>query len=308
MPGVVRNVGGVTDPLAERHERTAAILAELRQARSRLAGGPAALSPAIRALRRIEARLDRPLRLAVVGEFNSGKSSLTNLLARTETLPTAVVSNTRIPTLLCYAREPKIWAVHERGRRELLRADQRNLPRSIFRLEVGLPAERLRAVQILDLPGIADPQFHDPGIDAEVHDVHAVLWCTVSTQAWKESERTAWRNLPARLRARGLLVATHADLLHDHRDADKLLQRLRGEGGALFQDVVLVSTVDALALLGRDGEGSGNAAWTATGADALEAALYRLLRNLRDQRADAGLRITSRIANRALSQLNELAI
>ena len=134
-------------------------------------GDRAALSPAIRALRRIEARLDRPLRLAVVGEFNSGKSSLANLLARTETLPTAVVSNTRIPTLLCYAREPEIWAVDERGRREWLRADQRTLPRSIFRLEVGLPAERLRAVQILDLPGIADPKFHDPGIDAEVHDV-----------------------------------------------------------------------------------------------------------------------------------------
>src|SRR5262245_37603129 len=161
MPGVMR-VGGVADPLAERHERTAAILAELRQARSRLDGGPAALSPAIRALRRIEARLDRPLRLALIGEFNSGKSSLANLLARTETLPTAVVSNTRIPTLLSYARDPKICAMDDHGRRELLRADLRTLPRSISRLEVGLPAERLRALQILDLPGIADPQFHDP--------------------------------------------------------------------------------------------------------------------------------------------------
>jgi Dynamin family len=307
MPVPVRSMDGMRDPLAQPHERTAMILAELRQARSRLGGGPSALSPAIRALRRIEARLARPLRLALVGEFNSGKSSMANLLARAETLPTAVVSNTRIPTLLCYAQEPGIWAVDVRGRRESLRADQRALPRSIFRLEVGLPEERLRAVQILDLPGIADPRSSGPSMGAEMHNVHALLWCTVSTQAWKESERTAWRNLPAWLRARGLLVATHADLLHDHRDADKLLQRLRGEGGALFRDVVLVSTLDALALIGRKRDGLDDDAWKATGADALEAALYRLLRNLSDERADAGLRLTRRIADRAMSQLDELA-
>jgi hypothetical protein len=39
----------------------------------------------------------------------------------------------------------------------------------------------------------------------------------------------------------------------------------------------------------------------------LEAALYRLLRNLSDERADAGLRLTRRIADRAMSQLDELA-
>jgi hypothetical protein len=303
MSGVLSNVDAAADPLAAPHERTAAILAQLMQARRRLEGGPAAISPAVRALRRIEARLERPLRLALVGEFNSGKSSLANLLARTESLPTAVVSNTRIPTLLCHAPEPRIWAVDERGRRELLRADQRTLPRAIFRLDVGLPISRLRAIQILDLPGIADPRFRGPGIDAMVQDVHAVLWCTVSTQAWKESERTAWRNLPPRLRTRGLLVATHADLLHDARDAEKLLQRLRGEVDGLFQDIVLVCTLDALRLIGRQGEVLGAESWKATGAEALETALHRLLQGLRDQRADAGLRITSRIADRALSHL-----
>ena len=137
-------------------------------------------------------------------------------------------------------------------------------------------------------------------------DAHALLWCTVSTQAWKESERTAWRNLPARLRARGLLVATHADLLHERRDVDKLLQRLRGEGSGLFRDVVLVSTLDALALVGR--HGSDGDAWMASGADAVEAALHRLLCELRDERADAGLRITSQIADHALSRLDQPAM
>jgi Dynamin family len=304
----MRSINGVADPLAAPHERTVAIVAELRQARKRLESSPSArvLAPMIRALRRIECRLDRPTRLALVGEFNSGKSSLANLLARTESLPTAVVSNTRIPTLLCYASEPKICAVDERGRREWLRADQRTLPPSILRLEVGLPTPRLRSIEILDLPGYADPRFHGPGIDAGAHDVHAMLWCTMSTQAWRESERTAWGELPAHLRARGLMVATHADLLHDPRDTGKLLHRLRGEGSGLFKDIVLVSTLEALDLSRRRREDRAGEAWKATGADALETALYQLLLELRDQRAEAALRITSKIAERALSQLRGL--
>jgi hypothetical protein len=301
----VRGLDGIADPLAAPHERTLKIVAELRQARSTLEKGPSAraLPATVRAFRRIESQLDRPLRVALVGEFNSGKSSLANLLARTESLPTAVVSNTRIPTLLCYAREPTIWALDERGSRVGLRADQRALPASIVRLQVGLPTQRLRALEILDLPGFADPRFRGAGIDTAVHDVHAVLWCTVSTQAWKESERTVWESLPARLRARALLVATHADLLHDARDADKLLHRLHRESGSLFQGVVLIATQDALALTRQRQEGEAGDAWQATGAYALEQALHGLLFDLREQRADAALGITRRIADRAVSQL-----
>lgn len=301
----MRGLDGIADPLAAPHERSLRLLAELKQARSRLESGPSArvLLPTIRAMRRIEGQLERPLRVALVGEFNSGKSSLANLLARTESLPTAVVSNTRIPTLLCYAREPAVWAWDEHGSRVALRTGQRGLPRSIVRLQVGLPEHRLRRVEILDLPGFADPRFRGPGIDTAVQDVHAILWCTMSTQAWKESERTIWETLPPRLRARALLVATHADLLHDARDADKLLHRLQREGGALFQGVFLLATQDALALIRQRGERAAGDAWRATGAQALEAALHQLLTELRDQRAEAALTITRRIADRAVWRL-----
>ena len=82
-------------------------------------------------------------------------------------------------------------------------------------------------VYAFDLPGLADPRTRAPVVDLSVHNIDAILWCTVSTQAWKESERIAWSHLPARLRGRGLLVSTHVDLLHDVRDAEKVLTRLR---------------------------------------------------------------------------------
>jgi hypothetical protein len=289
------------------HEPTAKVVLQLRQARLRLeraASPELRIYSAIRALWRTELRLGRPLRVAILGEINSGKSSLANLLAGIESLPTAVVSNTRIPTLLYYAREPEVWTVCGSGARERLRSGH-SLPRhSIFRVEVGLPSSRLREMQILDLPGLSDPGSRSGNVDLASHHVDAVAWCTMSTQAWKESERTAWSMLPARLQARGLLVATHRDLLQDPDDRRKLLSRLREEVGASFRSIVLLATLEAVAVMQRDQKGLAGAAWIASGAETLNTELGALLLDLREQRAAAALRMTSRIAQRALSRID----
>jgi hypothetical protein len=256
-------------------------------------------------LERTELRLDRPLRVAICGEVNAGKSSLANLLAGIESLPTAVISNTRIATLLYYAAEPEIWIVDKSGHRERLRADRRLAQQSFFRVEVGLPSPRLRAMQLLDLPGLADPTLATPEMDLAAHHVDAAIWCTVCTQAWKESERSAWSMLPARLNTRGLLVSTHRDLLHGPGDRQKLLARLRHEVGTSFASIILLSTLDALSVMGKDHKGLPGAAWIASGAEALETALAAMLAGLREQRAAAALRVTGRIAQRALARIDD---
>jgi hypothetical protein len=288
------------------HAPTDRTLHELKRARVELeAVAGTALSCATRAIRRIEVRLARPLRVAIVGEFNSGKSSLANLLVGIEGLPTAVVSSTRIPTLLYQATEPEIWAIHLDGKREWLRSDRRSHEHSIIRLEVGLPSPRLRAVQILDLPGLADPRSDSGGLgNLALYNVDAVIWCTVCTQAWKESERAVWDQLPARLRDRALLVTTHSDLLHNAKDKEKLLYRLRREAGS-FRDIVLISTNEALALFQQEPGALVEAAWNASGASALEKALDELLQSVRKHRLDAAITVTGRIAHRTLTRIEE---
>jgi hypothetical protein len=298
---------GGDDALEALHAPTAKVVQQLRQARLRLerATSPELrLDPAVRALSRTELRLDRPLRVAVLGEINAGKSSLANLLAGIESLPTAVVSNTRIPTLLYHAREPEIWIVQHSGRRERLRGDHGLPQQSIFRIEVGLPSTRLRAMQILDLPGLSELRPGGPVVDLAVHQVDAALWCTMSTQAWKESERVAWSMLPARLHGRGILVSTHCDLLRDPTDRRKLLERLRQDVGTSFRSIVLLSTLDAVGVMARDRKGLAGATWLASGAETLGTELGALLSDLREQRAAAALRMTGRIAQRALSRID----
>ena len=294
------------DTWAPVHEPTVKVLGELKQTRGQLErvnSADAMLAPAIRAIRRIEHRLERPLRIAVIGEFNSGKSTLTNMLVRIESLPTAVISNTCIPTLLYHAPEPEVFAVYHDRRRERLRASSRASSQDIFRLDVGLPSTRLRSLQILDLPGLADARFDGSLDDLTSHAADIALWCTSSTQAWKESERAAWEEIPARLRNRGLLVATHCDLLHNATDLEKLLCRLRSEAGPSFQDILPMSTVKALAVVREDPASAAGAIWKTSGAEAFEAALDALLQSVRMQRLNAALEVTARIAAHTLSRI-----
>jgi hypothetical protein len=301
----------VGDALEKAHRRTARVVEQLRQARlslERVALPELQLSPAIRALSRTETRLDRPLRVAILGEINSGKSSLANLLAGVDSLPTAVISNTRIPTLLYYAADPELWIEYESGRRERLSGDSSLPRRPIFRIDVGLPSRRLRSMQVLDLPSFLDPVTGSVVVDPAAHNVDAAIWCTMSTQAWKESERAAWEMLPPRIGSRGLLVATHRDLLHIPNDRQKLLTRLRQQAGASFRSIILLSTLEALEMMsgGRNGalRPADAASWDASGAEALESALGALLLDLRDQRATAAVRMTGRIAQRALTRID----
>jgi hypothetical protein len=289
------------------HAETIEILRQLDRALVQLEGLASVtvtLSPAIRALKRSRSRLQRPLRLAIIGEFSTGKSSLANLLAGVESLPTAVVSCTRIPTLLYYAREPQVWAVHLDRSKVLLRVNRAVPEQSLFRLEVGLPSSRLRAIQILDLPGFADPRFCTSSDDLVPHNVDAVAWCTLGTQAWKETERSAWQRIPARLRGRGLLVVTHCDLLRRESDKERLLARLRSETGSSFDTIVFLSTTEALALVHEGRVGSSRAAWEASGAEAVDAALDQLLLRVRKHRNQATVQVLGRVAQHALTRLD----
>jgi hypothetical protein len=294
---------GSDDGLETAHAPTVKVMHQLRQARHRLhrvASPELGLRPAIRALLRTEQRLGRPLRVAICGEINAGKSSLANLLAGIESLPTAVTLNTLIPTLLYYAAEPEIWAVQANGKRERLRSN-RSLPGEVLRIEVGLPSSRLAAMQVLDLPGFAGTWWGATVFALADHQVDATIWCTVSTQAWKESERSAWSMLSPRLSARSLLVATHSDLLPKLEDRLSLMARLQYEVGTSFASIVPLATLDAIAVMGDDHR--GGEAWIASGAKALETALAALLVSVREQRAAAAQAVTGRIAQRALTRL-----
>ena len=104
-------------------------------------------------------------------------------------------------------------------------------------LEVGLPSDILRSIEILDLP-VGHQGLPGYGVDA------AIL-TTVATQAWRESERALWAKLPQAVRARSLLAVTFCDLAAGKQDNLKRLQaRLETSAKPHFRGICFVANGD----------------------------------------------------------------
>jgi hypothetical protein len=276
----------------------------VRKARHRLGTtgrGVARLTPALRALRHIEGQLVRPLRLAILGEFNSGKSTLANLMVGNAPLPTLQISNTRIPTLLHYASSPTVTAALRGGASRVLTTTS-EMPADTIRIRVGMPMPHLRACEIVDFPGFADPWLNYGALDISRHPVDAAIWCTFSTQAWKESESTAWRILPARIRANSLLAVTNKDLLTGEQ-IPKVMARIRKAADGDFKEFALLCALDGRKALSGGGEVSDPELWRASGAENFYEGVQRLLSVIRQQRLEKAKTLTSKIAGSALKVL-----
>ena len=131
------------------------LIRRLRDARERLRAtniNDPALAVCISGLRRIEEALSRPLSVVIVGEYNSGKTSVADLLIGDGVLPTSVVSNTRVPVLIMHAETAALYGVDADD--TLIRIDSDDDDPLIdipYRaLKIGLPIERLRDYQILE--------------------------------------------------------------------------------------------------------------------------------------------------------------
>ena len=259
------------------------------------------LARTLRSLRAAERLLRRPLRVALLGESNAGKSTLANLMLGNAVLPTLQLSNTRVPTLIRYAPQPSVVQILSDGNTRPLISGERALD-TIICAAVGLPILHLRGCEIMDFPGFADPWLGYRSTDVARHRVDVSVWCTFSTQAWKESERAAWKRLPQRMRTHALLLGTSKDLLRAEQ-AEKVKARLEKTAGGDFHSVVLLSSMQARQALGPKGAVKDARLWQASGAADFFGGLAALLTRIRTEKLERVRAFANRIADQALDRL-----
>lgn len=272
------------------NEAMVRLLARVENARSQLAAAKLpdkAVTYCINGLERMERVLARAPRVAILGEFNSGKTSVADLLLGNDLLPTGVVANTHVPVLIRYSGSMTLFAVTQNGRQRLTDYGPDELPSGLElrSIEIGLPSDRLLSFQILDTPSVAE-------ISDVVGDAEILIWCTVATRAWTESERAAWAALPRRCWRNGFLVATHRDSLQDATDLTKIEQRLRAVTAPMFRDVLLVSAAGK----GEDDAQAEASSVVGTGAEALIAHVEALADEITERRAHKAEKIIRRLA------------
>lgn len=205
----------------------------------------------------------RKPRLAIMGEFSAGKSTLSNLLLGARPLPEKVTATRLSP----------VWLTHGRAAPVAHYVDADRAPEPVTGFD-GLDVDAVRYVamsiqstileycDLIDFPGISDPNMDSEVWERMLPEVDLVLWCTHATQAWRQSEDAAWALVPEDVQSRSMLLVTRFDKLTTERDRTRVVARLTSETEGLFKGVYPMSLLDAL----NAAKAGDEAAWEACGA------------------------------------------
>jgi hypothetical protein len=121
-------------------------------------------------------------------------------------------------------------------------------------ISVGLNTPALKEISLFDLPGSgALDDTYKQTLDL-LKFVDCAIWCTNGTNAWRETERHLWAQVPSKLRENSLLAVTHSDLPPVHDALDRVLARLNKEKGAMFRTVVPIGTPVAVRAMAQEPE------------------------------------------------------
>jgi hypothetical protein len=216
--------------------------------------------------------------LCLMGEFSAGKSTLTNLLIKTSALPVNVTATQLPPVWISKGDETPYRVAHDGQEFEINLENLEDVSvEDTSHIRIFHDAELLDHCDLIDMPGISDPNMDAKVWQRIIHHADAVLWCTHATQAWRQSEAAVWSMLPAELHKNSFLLLTRMDKILSDRDRMRVVKRVGRETDGMFKELFPISLTQALSA-GEDQE-----KWSASGGEAFSNALIELLNGLSDE-------------------------
>ena len=216
----------------------------------------------------------RKTRLALMGEFSAGKSTLSKLFLGDAPLPVKVTATRLPPVWISHGESAAIAVGHDGSRTPIEIDDIHDVRIEDTRLiRLYNPSETLEICDLIDMPGISDPNMSSDVWLSVMDEVDSVVWCTHATQAWRQSEAATWQQIADRTNGDNILLITQIDKLRSERDVERVMMRVRKETEGQFKAVYPLSITGAIAA------GEDEAKWNASGAAEFIDHLVDLLMN-----------------------------
>ena len=194
---------------------------------------------------------DQPLRVALLGEFSSGKSRLINALLGEKILSIGIVPVTRSVTRIVHGPEISVTIRHVDGSEMVVPPDQLKAYTDERKKEEGTsevdevilrhPSPLLKKVELWDTPGFnSDNQLHDQVAAQLLLEADAVLWIQSPHQVGTRSEG---KLLETVRRAQGKVVAVlnQTDRLDDDQAITKQVAEVKKHYSETVEEVVPTS-------------------------------------------------------------------
>lgn len=195
------------------------------------------------------ARLRTPVRLAIMGMPGSGKSTLLNLLVGQNVIPEGL----RLPTLqLSYGDTEKAICTLPDGTKktfDFVAADEIAALSPLF-VELEMPLVALTKISVLEVVAPDDPDAIHRASQWAAKRCDIALWCT---RAFNDDEQRIWFQMPDLIKDHAFLMVTKADKPAASGLLDAALAAVRAVARDEFNEIIAISTHDAIAARRPDG-------------------------------------------------------
>ena len=194
---------------------------------------------------------EQPLRVALLGEFSSGKSRLINALLGEQILSTGIVPVTRSVTRIVHSSELSLRVRYIDGSEDEISVDELKMytderkrsegENTVTEVILGHPSPMLKNVELWDTPGFnSSNQLHDEVAAQLLVEADAVLWILSSYQVGSRSESNLLETVR---RAQGKVVAVlnQIDRLNSESDINNQLSEVKKHCGDSVEEVVPTS-------------------------------------------------------------------
>ncbi len=214
------------------------------------------------------AALNAPLSIAIVGEFNAGKSTLLNALIGEEVVPMGVLPTTAHTCFIQYGPRKAARVVRRDGDvSEVNLAEAKRQMKTdaeeIDHLEFLYPHPDLRSVEFWDTPGFnALQDSHEETATRALSDAEAILWVLDANQALSQTEFELIEGIPDG-RERLLVLLNKVDRLGPAGERDdavaELVEYVESNAAAHIAGCFPMSALEALGARTDQNEGETEA-------------------------------------------------
>lgn len=179
-------------------------------------------------------------RVAIIGEFKRGKSSLVNCILGTELLPTDILPTTAVVNRIIYGTESKIEINYKDGRTEVksvkelsdyatkLDKEKEAVAAGIREIVISYPSVFCQNnIELLDTPGLNDDEFMDKTTMDVLDKIDTAIVVTKADIAVSETEKKLICNLIEQEDIYNLVfVVTFMDRVMDEDDEEDCSSRV----------------------------------------------------------------------------------
>lgn len=203
-------------------------------------------------LKNLTQSIQEPMKIAIIGQFSSGKSTFLNALLGQEILPSGITPITAKICHIVYGNDYTLEIHYKNGNiatkplhymSEV--SEDQNAKIAFYKLYA--PLELLKSMSFLDTPGFNSQNQSDTDTtNAVLESVDGIIWLALIDNVGKQSEREIITTHIKRYASKSLCVLNQKDRLKNEDEIHTSLEYAKKAFSGLFEDIIAISAKNAL--------------------------------------------------------------